>query len=165
MLSIVCQPLASVDVFFVGRITQTLIQFSIEESGMNTKTVGDISEAMVLAALVRVGKDVLIPWGDNLRYDMAYDDDGKLIRVQCKTAQDLGNGSFTFPTASSQAHRGKGRRNYRGQIEFFGVYCPSTQEVYLVPVDDVGLSSATLRVEPSVNNQTKKVRWAKDYVV
>lgn len=132
---------------------------------MNTKAIGNISEAMVLAALVRTGKNVLIPWGDNLRYDMAYDDGGKLIRIQCKTAQDLGNGSITFPTASSSVHRGGRRKNYRGQIEFFGVYSPLTREVYLVPVDDVGISHATLRIELSVNNQIRKVRWAKDYVV
>lgn len=132
---------------------------------MNTKTVGDISEAMVLAALVRVGKNVLIPWGDNLRYDMAYDEGGKLIRIQCKTARDLGNGSLEFPASSCTAHRGTGRKNYRGEIEFFGVYAPSTQKVYLVPVDDVGINSATLRVEPSKNGQKRNMRWAENYVV
>ncbi len=132
---------------------------------MNTKTVGNISEAMVLAALVRTGKDVLIPWGDNLRYDMAYDDGGQLIRVQCKTARGLNNGSVSFAASSSYSHRGGKKKDYRGQIEFFGVYCPLTQQVYLVPVDDVGVSNAILRIEPSGNNQTKRVRWAKDYVV
>jgi len=132
---------------------------------MNAKTVGDISEAMVLAALVRVGKDVLIPWGDNLRYDLAYEEGGKLIRVQCKTARPVGNGSITFPTSSRLGNPGGKRRDYRGQIEFFGVYYPPIQEVYLVPVNSVGVSLANLRIEPPGNNQAKKILWAKDYVV
>jgi hypothetical protein len=57
------------------------------------------------------------------------------------------------------------RRNYKGQIEFFGVYYPTAKEVYLIPVDEVGVSAANLRIEPSLNKQISGVRWAKDYVV
>jgi len=48
---------------------------------MSTKDIGNISEVMVLAALTRTGCSVLRPFGDNLRYDLAIDDGGKLIRV------------------------------------------------------------------------------------
>ena len=135
------------------------------EHGLNTKTVGDITEAMVLAALARAGKSVLIPWGDNLRYDMAYEEGRQLIRVQCKTGSLQESGSIVFPTASCSAHRGGKRKNYRGQIDLFGVYCPQTGDVYLVPVDDVGVSSAHLRVRSPENGVKKGIRWAKDYVV
>ncbi|MEA2446762.1 MAG: hypothetical protein QOK47_399, partial [Actinomycetota bacterium] len=47
----------------------------------------------------------------------------------------------------------------------FGVYCPTTDGVYLVPVGEVGLNLGTLRVVPTRNNQTRKIRWAKDYEV
>jgi hypothetical protein len=46
------------------------------------------------------------------------------------------------------------------------VYCPDTDAVYLVPIEDVGPhTSAHLRVEPAKNNQTKGARWAVDYKV
>jgi hypothetical protein len=46
------------------------------------------------------------------------------------------------------------------------VYCPDTDAVYLVPIEDVGPhTSAYLRVEPARTNQTKRVRWAVDYEV
>ena len=54
---------------------------------MNTKDVGDKTVAMVLAALVRKGKTLLLPFGDNRRYDLAVDEGGRLVRVQCKTAR------------------------------------------------------------------------------
>jgi hypothetical protein len=56
-------------------------------------------------------------------------------------------------------------RSYRGDIDAFGVYCPGTREVYLVPIADVPDRAAYLRVEPTRNGQQKGVRWAKDYVI
>jgi PD-(D/E)XK endonuclease len=56
-------------------------------------------------------------------------------------------------------------RSYQGDVDFFGVYCPGTEEVYLVPIGDVPERAASLRVEPPRNGQTRNVRWAKDYVI
>ena len=55
--------------------------------------------------------------------------------------------------------------SYRGEIEYFGVYCPDNDKCYLVPVDDVAKTVGILRVEPTLNNQSKGVRWAKDYEI
>jgi len=131
---------------------------------INPKTIGERSEGMVLAALLRAGKVVLQPFGDNQRYDLVIEDDRKFVRVQCKTGRIKG-GAVLFDTCSSQAHRGRGKKDYRGQADVFGVYCPERDEVYLVPVDDVGRTSATLRLEPPKNGQTKGVRLAVEYLL
>lgn len=131
---------------------------------MNTKDKGNITEAKILAALVSAGHKVLIPWGDNLRYDLALDQNGSLVRVQCKTGNYI-NGAIVFATASTYAHRGGCRKTYRGQADLFGVYCSVTDEVYLVPVGDVGVSSAYLRVEPPKHLGGGEIRWAKDYEI
>src|SRR5262249_34829683 len=56
--------------------------------------------------------------------------------------------------------------NYRGEGDYFGVYCPETDTVYLVPIEDVTTTALCyLRVAPAKNIQEKKVRWAKDYVL
>lgn len=52
--------------------------------------------------------------------------------------------------------------------QFWRVQCKTgwTDEnkgVYLLPVNDVGMTQANLRLIPSGNNQEKGVRWAKDY--
>lgn len=126
---------------------------------MNPKAVGERTEAVVLAALVKRGKVVLLPFGDNQRYDLVVDENGIFTRIQCKTGR-LVKGSVVFSTCSSQAHRSKGRQGYKGQAELFGVYCPDNDKVYLVPVDDVGVGYAYLRVDPT--NQPN-VRWAGQY--
>jgi len=131
---------------------------------MNSKKIGERSEGMILAAFLRAGRAVLQPFGDNQRYDLVVDDEGKFTRVQCKTARwKVKGSSICFDTCSSQAHRGKGTFDYRGQADVFGVYFPDLDKVYLVPVDDVGTKEATLRLVPSKNGQLKRVRMASEY--
>ena len=40
----------------------------------NSKSVGDITQSQVMAALLKHGKNVLMPFGDNCRYDLVVDD-------------------------------------------------------------------------------------------
>ena len=56
---------------------------------MNSKHVGDTSEAQVIAALLKMGKNVLLPFGDNQRYDVVIEEKGKFIRIQVKTAREI----------------------------------------------------------------------------
>jgi len=133
----------------------------------NPKKTGERSEGMVLAALLRAGKVVLQPFGDNQRYDLVIDEGGTFVRVQCKTARLSRNKkALEFATCSSSVHRkGGSRRDYRGQADQFGVYSPELDKVFLVPVDEVGLRSATLRLEPSANHQKRGIRHATEYEV
>jgi len=130
----------------------------------NTKTKGDVTEAVTLARLVAAGKTVLQPFGDNQRYDLAIDDDGKLVRVQCKTGQ-ITKGVIRFRPCSSVTHTNKNvsHKSYRGEADVFAVFCPENEKLYLVPVEDVGTGTAALRIEPTQNGQSKNVRWASDY--
>lgn len=55
--------------------------------------------------------------------------------------------------------------DYREDVDFFGVYCHDRGEVYLVPVMDVPLRGAHLRLEPARNGQQSGVRWASQYLL
>jgi hypothetical protein len=55
------------------------------------------------------------------------------------------------------------RRHYQGEVEYFAVYSPDLDKVYLIPIDHVGTSQVTLRLVPTANKQEKNVHWAKDY--
>jgi PD-(D/E)XK endonuclease len=134
------------------------------------KKVGEHSEQVIIARLMEVGYSVLVPVGEHHRYDLVIEDaDGQFWRVQCKTGwltED--GGAIRFATASSHYHYKSGRttnskRDYRGQIEYFAVYCPDKRAVYLVPIDQVGTTQAFLRLTATKNKQEKNVRWAKDY--
>jgi hypothetical protein len=58
------------------------------------------------------------------------------------------------------------KRGYKGEAEYFGVYSPDTDKVYLIPVDEVpdGIE-IRLRLKTARNNQEKLIRWAKDYEI
>jgi len=138
----------------------------------NPKAVGERSQVIIIFKLLEAGYNVLTPYGDNTRYDPVIEDaDGNFYRVQCKTGWLENEGAYiAFKTSSSYYHTragrtSHGRRDYRGQIEYFAVYCSDTGKVYLVPVDHVGTSHANLRLLPTANKQEKTVRWAKDYLV
>lgn len=132
--------------------------------------IGAITQAKVAAALVAAGKFVLMPFACVRPYDLAIDeDDGRLIRVQCKTGR-LIKGAVMFRSHRLRAAKretGWERRatNYVGAIEYFGVYCPETEAVYLVPVGIAGDRACSLRVTKPLNNQVKRIHWADDYLV
>ena len=132
------------------------------------KDVGDRSALAVMLALRGAGYQIAVPFGENTRYDLVADDGVGLHRVQCKTGR-LRNGSVRFMTASSYAHHSSPKersRHYRGQIDCFGVYCPDTGAVFLVPIEHVQTSArAMLRVEPARNGQRKRIRFAADYEI
>ena len=132
----------------------------------DTNSIGDISEAAIITRFLQLGYVVLTPYGGNQRYDLVIEDaDGQFWRVQCKTARIEDNGTVVaFDTANHNvATKNKQWRNYQGQCDYFAVYSEELNKVYLVPVDQVGISRANLRIGPPKNNQEKHVRWARDY--
>ncbi|SRR6266487_2930813 len=130
----------------------------------DTNRIGEISEVAIILRFLQLGYIVLTPYGGNQRYDLVIEDnEEKLWRVQCKTGW-IENGAIYFDTANHNVTGTKRDwRHYRGQCEYFAVYCADLGQVYLVPVDQVGKTRAHLRIEPTKNNQEKNVRWAKDY--
>lgn len=131
---------------------------------MNTKAIGDKTVALVMASLIKRGNILLLPFSDNERYDLVFEQNKEFHRVQCKTGR-LKNGSISFKASSTYAHRGRSRKGYKGEADWFGVYCPETDKAYLIPVEEVGDNECSLRLEPTKNNQTKNIRWAKDYEI
>ena len=125
--------------------------------------VGLRTEAHILSELVRRGYSVLLPFGVNRRYDLVLDLEGAFLRVQCKTGR-LRNGAITFSPKSVQANTRRVLvRDYRGEADVFLVYCPDTEGLYAVPVEEAGVSAVSLRVAPTQNGQETGVRWAAEY--
>jgi hypothetical protein len=125
--------------------------------------VGQRTEGAIFGELIKCGYTVLLPSGPNQRYDMVLDTGDSFLRVQCKTAR-LISGAVVFRVRSTRVNtRGAYWREYVGEIELFAAYCPETDKVYLVPIDEVGRADCRLRVVPPANNQVKRIRWARDY--
>lgn len=131
---------------------------------MNSKAKGNITEAVIMSEFIKLGIPVLLPFGDNERYDMVIEVNNKFYKIQCKTARRKSDSSISFKTCSSYAHRGKDSKNYVGEVDFFGVYYPESNQCYLVEVGNC-LSEMTLRLNPAKNNQSSNVNYAKDYLL
>ena len=67
------------------------------------KAVGDRSTLAVMLALQRAGYVVLLPFGENTRYDLVIENGTSFARVQCKTGR-LRSGAVRFAACSSYAH-------------------------------------------------------------
>jgi hypothetical protein len=125
--------------------------------------VGQRTEAAILSELVRRGYLVLVPFGVNQRYDLALDLGGRFVRAQCKTGR-LRGGVVMFSTKSVQSNsRRSVARDYNGDADVFLVNCPGTRRLYCVPVEEAPITYMYLRVEPTLNGQKSRVRWASDY--
>jgi hypothetical protein len=128
----------------------------------NTKSIGDRSEATVLAALVRAGYDVSIPFGENQRYDLLADNGERILRVQVKTGRMRGD-VIKYSCQSSHWHRGGTPRPYFGQADIIAVFCPETGKVYLLPEKEFVATRAHLRLSEPANNQRRGIRWASEF--
>ncbi|MNG07207.1 hypothetical protein D3C84_904970 [compost metagenome] len=131
---------------------------------INTKDVGDISEACVTAKFLKLGFIVLKPFVDNQRYDLVIDRGFGFERVQVKTA-NYKEDYFTFECRSSYAHRGKGTKDYIGDIELFAVYCHEIDSFYIVPINEAPTATMTLRLNPPANGQVKNIKFASDFMI
>jgi hypothetical protein len=132
------------------------------------KDIGDRSTLAAMLGLKAAGYTLLVPFGENTRYDLVIDDGASMSRVQCKTGR-LRHGGITFAVTSCYGHHrnpATARRTYHGQVDYFAVYCPETAGVYLIPIGDLpSRASARLRVEPPRNGQRKRIRYAGDYEI
>ena len=132
--------------------------------------IGDISQAKIAAALIAAGKLLWSPMCQTSRADLLMEDEQGYSRIQCKTGHIL-RGAVIFPVFSLRAAKRETQwrrvaADYQGQVDFFGVYCPDNDKVYLVPMTAIsGKRACSLRLEPANNNQQKLIRWAKDFEV
>jgi hypothetical protein len=132
------------------------------------KDIGDRAMLAVMLALQSLGYAVLIPFGENTRYDLIADTGERLLRVQCKSGR-LRKGAIVFKACSSYAHHPNPRivsRSYGDEVDCFAVFCPATAGVYLIPIDDLpNRWEATLRVDPPRNRQRAGIRQARDFQI
>ena len=130
---------------------------------MNSKQKGNITELESMLAFLKLGYNVLIPYGDCERYDFVVDINNKFIRVQSKTSHTDNNGeSFKFSCRSNHRQNGKiiHHKYTNNEIDYF--VTTFNNKCYLIPVEECG-SDKILRILPTKSGQSKGINWAKDY--
>jgi hypothetical protein len=127
---------------------------------LNPSEIGARAEREVVYALERCGWHVFIPHlAPHTRIDVIAVRGSEVLRIQCKTSR-LSRGALAFRTCSNTANV---PRDYRGEIDAFGVYSPSLDRVFLVPISVTATTLCTLRLEPTASGQVKGIRLAADY--
>lgn len=130
---------------------------------MNSKQIGNITELETMLAFVKLGYNVLTPYGDCERYDFVVDYKGKFVKVQCKTSHSNDNGaSFSFSGRSCHRKDGNIIHHYYSNEEIDYFATTYNGKCYLIPVEECG-ADKKLRLLPTKNNQIRGVTWAKDY--
>lgn len=130
---------------------------------MSTIVRGNAAEAAVLHALVVAGIHVMVPFGGGHPLDLlAVTPDGELFRLQVKSGR-IREGCVEFNTCSTD--HGHGRQHYRGRADHIAVYVHELARVFVVPVEECPSSKGYLRLDPTRNNQKRRVRLAENYAL
>ena len=131
---------------------------------LTSKLKGNLTELQCLTAFMAQGCAVSIPYGDNNKYDFIADVNGKLIKVQVKTASLKKNtkDAISFHCRSTHVNC-KGVKNIRynsNEVDYFATYWEN--ECYLVPITECSIEKS-LRFAPPKNGQIVGISFAKDY--
>ncbi len=123
---------------------------------MDTKLKADIAESAVVTALLKRGFRVLKPVGDRLPYDLALDVNGKLLRLQVKSAWYY-NGSYTVDTRRTKTNR---RRMLRvrydeNDFDFAIVYIERLETFYVIPVSKFSAYKSGISLVETEKRQRK----------
>lgn len=102
---------------------------------MDTKLKADIAESAVVTELLRRGLRVLKPVGDRLPYDLAVDINGKLLKLQVKSAW-LRKGTYFVDSRRTKTNRRHMlRERYNGKdFDFAILYIDDLKVFYIMPV-------------------------------
>jgi PD-(D/E)XK endonuclease len=126
---------------------------------------GAAVEAAFAAAVIQLGLTVLRPLCEGRRYDPIIDLEPTLLRVQCKLATRTGGVHAIGLQTSRCTPHGYVRTSYSSaEIDAVGAYSPELGKCYLLLMSAVSARrSLHLRVEPTGNNQSERVTWARDH--
>jgi hypothetical protein len=122
--------------------------------------VGARAEREVAYRLERCGFHVYLPnFAPHARVDLIALRDSAALRIQVKNARVVA-GAVMFRVCSNT---GNVPKDYRGEVDAFGVYSPDLDRVYLVPVEHTATRACSLRLEPARSGQQKGIRLAREF--
>jgi len=127
---------------------------------MDTKTKGDIAEQAAVLEGLRRGWGVLKPVGDRLSYDIVFDVQGSLVRVQVKNAWfDKKANNFVVDIRRTKTNRRKMIRAFykTTDFDFALVYLEEKNIFYVFPVEVfIGYGSTVQMVETDKRQRKPK---------
>ena len=133
----------------------------------NPNDKGNVAEAAIAFRALRAGIAVAKPVGEHTRYDLVFEIQGELRKVQCKWGALAKDGrSVVVSLASSRwTPRGQLITRYRkGEVDLLAVYCAALDRCYLLPERlFVDKTEVRLRLDCPRNGQRSGVNLAQQY--
>jgi hypothetical protein len=133
------------------------------------KKIGDLAELKVATDLVARGCELSIPFGEDSNYDLVADYEGRLHRVQVKSTKSDGRVvKVKCLSHSLTAGRVRSTKHYTAaMVDWIVAYDLTTDCCYYVPSWILGVegrSQLMLRLTPTLNRQSLRIRRAEDYL-
>lgn len=134
------------------------------EEQLTTQSIGVITELQVATYLIQKGYIVSQPLVDT-RYDYLLElKNGAIKKIQVKTCQNFNNEYIVFKTYNTHTNtQGTTNKNYKGEIDYFATFY--NNKCYLVPIEECGSRTKTLRIVPPKNGHTTGINYLVDYEI
>lgn len=128
---------------------------------MNTKSKGNIGEAVILSEFVKRNIQVSIPFGDNARYDLIAEFNNKLNKIQIKYCGEITKrGSVVCKCSSSTNHI-----TYETDVDYICCYIKPWDVSIIIPIEEIGNKKMfIIRKELPKNNQNKNIHYLNNYL-
>ncbi len=128
---------------------------------------GGLAELKIAAQAADLGIGVLRSMTEGLRYDLVFDVQGLLVRVQCKWALRKADVVSIPLRTSRHTPGGYVRTLYSAdEVDGFAAYCRELDRCFFLPITDfAGRSHAHLRLSAARNGQQLGVKMADDYLL
>jgi hypothetical protein len=131
-----------------------------------TQKRGQATEAILKSEFVVRDIPILVPEYDNEPYDFVIHVGDSFLRIQAKTAYGQSDATVQFETLSTRIRSdGYDRQGYEGKIDYFAVYNPALDEVYLVSIEEAATGKMEIRHEAPENNQWDRINWHEDFLL
>ena len=123
---------------------------------------GSIAEIEIAAAAIRLGVGVYKPLNDGERYDLIFDHESRLWRVQCKSAVCRGEVVGVSCRSARRSANGFIHRAYTpDEIDAFAAYSIDLDRCFFIPIESLANNSQIyLRLSPPRNAQRAAINWA-----
>jgi prevent-host-death family protein len=131
----------------------------------STNRKGNLAEAEIATAAIRLGVGVLKPLVEHGRYDLVFDLESRLLRVQCKWAPKRGDVVVVNLAGFRYTSGGHVRTVYESsEVDAVAAYCEELDQCYLLPIEMVAhMKAVHLRLNPPRNGQRAALNWAAEY--
>jgi hypothetical protein len=133
-------------------------QLGSSSGSMDTKLKADIAESAVVTELLKKGFKVLKPVGDRLSYDLALDLEGKLLRIQVKSAWfNSRKKSYDVDVRRTKTNRRRMLRSRYTERDFdFAIfYIDSLHVFYVMPISVFSSYGSTITLIETEKRQRK----------